>query len=68
MALHNSLKMGFGGSANRSVLTRAERISKLQADSKWEDGQSPVGLPKVRVFKLVLKKKKKKEEDTKEDE
>jgi small basic protein (TIGR04137 family) len=44
----------------RSVLTRAERLQKLKQSDRWQDGQSPLGLPKVRVFKLALKKKKKK--------
>ena len=50
---------------SRNVLTRAERIDKLKADDRWEDGRSPLGLPKVRVIKAVLGKKKKKK--TKEE-
>jgi hypothetical protein len=41
------------------VLTRAERIKKLQDTEKWTDGRSPFGLPKVRVQKIVIKKAKK---------
>jgi small basic protein (TIGR04137 family) len=47
----------------RSVLTRAERISRLKETDRWQEGQSPLGLPKVRVYKLSMKKKKKKKEE-----
>jgi hypothetical protein len=41
------------------VLTRAERIVKLKEQDRWSEGRSPLGLPKVRVTKLAMKKKKK---------
>jgi small basic protein (TIGR04137 family) len=59
MSIDKSLRRRSAGSANRSVLTRAERIKKLQELEKWPDGRSPFGLPKVRVLKIVLKKAKK---------
>jgi small basic protein (TIGR04137 family) len=59
MSIDKSLKRRSGGSTNRSVLTRAERIKKLQETEKWTEGRSPFGLPKVRVVKIVLKKAKK---------
>jgi len=62
MTIDKSLKVKRGGSANRSVLTRIERLQKLKETERWREGDSPFGLPKVRVRKLVLKKKKKKEE------
>jgi small basic protein (TIGR04137 family) len=61
MSIDKSLKRRSAGSANRSVLTRAERIKKLQDAEKWTEGRSPFGLPKVRVQKIVLKKAKKAE-------
>jgi len=69
MTIDKSLKIRRGGSANRSVLTRMERLSKLQEADRWKEGDSPLGLPKVRVRKLVLRKKKKKveEEDGKDE-
>ncbi len=69
MTIDKSLKIRRGGSANRSVLTRMERLSKLQEADRWKEGDSPLGLPKVRVRKLVLRKKKKKvdEEDDSKD-
>ena len=54
----------------RNVLKRSERIEKLEFEDRWQDGQSPFGLPKVRVIKSVIgrKKKKKKEEEDGEGE
>src|SRR6187200_1854617 len=59
MTIDKSLKVKSGAIKNRNVLTRAERILKLQEADRWQDGQSVLGLPKVRVVKLSLKKKKK---------
>ncbi len=61
MTIDKSLKIRRGGSSNRSVLTRGERLEKLKESDRWKDGDSPFGLAKVRVRKLVMKKKKKKE-------
>jgi small basic protein (TIGR04137 family) len=61
MSIDKSLRRRTGRSSNRSVLTRAERIKKLQDAEKWPEGRSPFGLPKVRVQKIVLKKAKKAE-------
>ncbi len=63
MTIDKSLKIRQGGSANRSVLTRGERLEKLRETDRWKEGDSPLGLPKVRVHKLVLRKKKKKVEE-----
>lgn len=61
MTLDKSLKIKRGSASTRAVLTRAERIKRLKDEDKWKEGQSPTGLPKVRVYKLAMKKKKKKE-------
>jgi hypothetical protein len=45
------------------VLSRGERILKLKEQERWEDGRSPLGLPKVRVLKTSMKKKKVKKEE-----
>lgn len=66
MTLDKSLRRKRSSSAMRSVLTRGERIEKLQAADRWSDAVSPYGLPKVRVYKLSLKKKKKKKEGEEE--
>jgi small basic protein (TIGR04137 family) len=62
MGIDKSLKRGGRLGRSRNVLKRDERVEKLKADDRWVDGQSPLGLPKVRVQKLVVGKKKKKEE------
>jgi small basic protein (TIGR04137 family) len=62
MTIDKSLRVRAGMSRMRSVLTRDERIQKLKETERWKEGDSPIGLAKVRVFKLSLKKKKKKKE------
>jgi small basic protein (TIGR04137 family) len=63
MTMDKSLKMRLGLARARSVLGRAERIERLKAADRWQEGDSPFGLAKVRVFKLAMKKKKKKKEE-----
>src|SRR3954463_14202962 len=63
MTMDKSLRTRAGMARARSVLTRAERIARLKTADKWEEGRSPLGLPKVRVYKLSMKKKKKRKED-----
>lgn len=59
MTIDKSLKVKAGAIKNRNVLTRAERIGKLLEADRWKEGDKVLGLPKVRVQKLALKKKKK---------
>ena len=59
MTMDKSLRVRKGGASARGVLTRAERIAKLKEQERWQEGRSPLGLPKVRVFKMSMKKKKK---------
>jgi small basic protein (TIGR04137 family) len=63
MTIDKSLKIRRGASSNRSVLSRAERLERLKETDRWVEGQSPLGLPKVRVKKLSMKKKKKEKKD-----
>ena len=63
MTMDKSLKMRLGLVRSRSVLSRAERIERLKASDRWKEGDSPMGLAKVRVYKMALKKKKKKKEE-----
>ncbi len=63
MTMDKSLKVRRGMVRARSVLTRAERIARLKASDRWKDGDSPMGLSKVRVYKMTMKKKKKKKEE-----
>jgi small basic protein (TIGR04137 family) len=59
MTIDKSLKVRAGMIRNRNVLTRAERIERLAAADRWSEGDNVLGLPKVRVQKVALKKKKK---------
>ena len=59
MTLDKSLKVRAGAIRSRNVLNRAERIKRLQDLNKWNDDQPVVGMPKVRVPKVSLRKKKK---------
>jgi small basic protein (TIGR04137 family) len=59
MTIDKTLRIRAGISRSRNVLTRAERVSKLQASERWHEGDPVLGMPKVRVQKVSLKKKKK---------
>ena len=59
MTLDRSLKVRAGAIKARNVLTRAERIAQLQKLEKFNEDENVVGMPKVRVMKVSLKKKKK---------
>ncbi len=59
MPIDKSLKVKAGAIQNRNVLSRAERIEKLKEADKFNDSTSVLGLPKVRVLKISMKKKKK---------
>ncbi|MFH1923180.1 MAG: small basic protein [Planctomycetota bacterium] len=67
MTMDKSLRARRGLIRSRSVLTRAERLERLKASDRWEDGDSPFGLAKVRVYKLAIKKKKKKKKEDEEE-
>ena len=69
MTIDKSLKVRTGMIRQRNVLTRAERLERLKETDTWQDGDSVLGLPKVRVLKVSLKRKKKvKKEGEDEDE
>ncbi|GIW93488.1 MAG: hypothetical protein KatS3mg110_1529 [Pirellulaceae bacterium] len=59
MTIDKSLRIRTGSIRNRNVLTRAERLAKLRELERWKEGDPVMGLPKVRVPKVSLKKKKK---------
>jgi len=67
MTMDKSLRVRRGLIRSRGVLTRAERITRLQEADRWKEDQSALGLPKVRVYKLTVKKKKKKKEEEGEE-
>lgn len=47
MSIDRSLKIKGALTRHRNVLTRAERIEKLQDEEQWAEGDSLLGLPKV---------------------
>lgn len=59
MTMDKSLKVQAGAIKTRNVLTRAERIERLKSLDRWSDENEVVGMAKVRVPKISLKKKKK---------
>jgi small basic protein (TIGR04137 family) len=63
MSVHKSLRQAKGATSNRSVLTRAERIAVLTKTGRLKPGDRVVGLPKVRVEKVVKKAKSKKKDE-----
>jgi small basic protein (TIGR04137 family) len=63
MTMDKSLRVSRATVRSRSVLTRAERIARLKASDRWKEGDTPLGLAKVRVYKITMKKKKKKKEE-----
>ena len=63
MTMDKSLRVRLGLTCARSVLSRDERIQRLKTADRWQEGDSPFGLAKVRVYKLAMKKKKKKKEE-----
>jgi small basic protein (TIGR04137 family) len=68
MSLDKSLRSKSRLSRSRNVLKREERILQLKAQDRFDDGQSPLGLPKTRVVKTVVGKKKKKKAKEEEGE
>ena len=64
MTIDKSLKVKAGSTRTCNVLTRVERIEQMKKEGRWSEGDPAIGLPKVRVKKISLKKKKKvKKED-----
>ncbi len=59
MTMDQSLRVKAGAIRSRNVLTRAERIARLKDLDKFDENNPIVGMPKVRVQKVSLKKKKK---------
>ena len=68
MTIDKSLKIRSGSSKQRNVLTRPERLAKLIETERWQEGDPVLGLPKVRVIKISLKKKKKVKKVDEEEE
>lgn len=67
MSLHKSLVSKSALSRQRNVLTREERLEKLEREGRWTEENSIFGLPKVAVVK-IKKRAKVKEKKTDETE
>jgi small basic protein (TIGR04137 family) len=57
MSIHSSLKSSGSMAGTRNVWTRVERLAALRKAGRWSDGDSVIGIPKVRTrFKSKTKK------------
>jgi small basic protein (TIGR04137 family) len=56
MSMDRSLKSASALVRHRNVLTRAERMARLQDEEKWAPGRSIFGLPKVPNRKMEVGK------------
>ena len=63
MSIDKSLRKPSGVGRHRNVLKRGERIAQLIEEGRWQEGQSALGLPKVRVERAASGKKKKEEDE-----
>ncbi len=57
MTMDKSLKSHGELTRHRNVLSRAERVARLQDEEKWDEEQDVFGLPKVANRKVVTRKK-----------
>jgi small basic protein (TIGR04137 family) len=58
MSIHSSLRSGGKGKKHRSVLKRYERLKVLKDQHLWSTEKSVLGIPKVKMQKLKVKKEK----------
>lgn len=58
MSIHSSLRSGGVGSKHRSVLKRYERLKILKDKNIWDDTKSVLGIVKVKMQKLKVRKEK----------
>ena len=58
MSIHSSLRSGGKDKKHRSVLKRYERLKALKDKNLWDESKSVLGIPKVKMQKLRVKKEK----------
>ena len=58
MSIHSSLRAGGKGKKHRSVLKRYERLKVLKDKNLWSEERSVLGIPKVKMQRLKVKKEK----------
>ena len=63
MSLHSSLRSSGAFGTMRNVLKRHERVRHLMTQGTWVDGQSVLGLPKVKQLKMKARKAAAKEKE-----
>jgi small basic protein (TIGR04137 family) len=63
MSIDRSLRGKSSLERHRNVLSRAERVARLQDQERWDVDQSVLGLPKIAHRKGKAGKKKAKTED-----
>ena len=56
MSQHPSLRMDSVGAKHRNVLSRLERIKKMQEENRWQERPSIYNLPKIKSVKIKVKK------------
>lgn len=59
MSLDKSLKSQNSLERHRNVLSRAERLERLEDEQRWNEGESVMGLAKVVHRKAAMAKKEK---------
>lgn len=68
MSIHSSFKRAEKMAKARSVMKRSERLKWLAEKGKWNEHDSVVGLPKIKVVKVKTAKKEKAKEEPKPEE
>ena len=58
MSIHSSLRAGGKGKKHRSVLKRYERLKALKDKNLWDESRSVLGIPKVKMQRIRVKKEK----------
>ena len=58
MSIHSSLRSGGKDKKHRSVLKRYERLKTLKEKNLWSEDRSPLGIAKVKMQRIRVKKEK----------
>lgn len=67
MSIHNTLATKGTMKRHRNVLTREERLLRLEEEGRWDESMSILGLPKVRNDMVKTGKGKKKKDEEEQD-
>lgn len=68
MSIHSSFRTSGSAAKHRNVLSRLERLEKLEDAGRWNSADEGLfGMPKVRSIKVAMKKKKKKKDEEEEE-